>query len=97
MDLYENCVLHYTGYDVKQYWPFMKCADAIVVSRFPNVDGISKAILDACNKELPPSVDPQVSTKYTLCHSLHPLPSSLLNPGCGHFRQETIVFQELPK
>mmetsp|Transcript_3077 Transcript_3077/g.8167 ORF Transcript_3077/g.8167 Transcript_3077/m.8167 type:complete len:240 (-) Transcript_3077:74-793(-) len=59
LDLYENCVLHYTGYDVKQYWPFMKCADAIVVSRFPNVDGISKAILDACNKELPPSVDPQ--------------------------------------
>ncbi len=33
--------------------------DTIALVHNPNIDGISKAILDGCNKELPASVDVQ--------------------------------------
>jgi interferon gamma-inducible protein 30 len=63
MNLFENCLIYYSK-EVEHlgtwdYYPFFKCADDVVVERYPNVTGISEVIVNTCATKLPPGVTPQ--------------------------------------
>jgi len=53
MNTIENCLLLYTHNNLTAYWPFMKCADEVVLDSWPNVTGITETIMSQCEKDLP--------------------------------------------
>merc|ERR1712224_65655 len=62
MNAFEDCLLYYANeerLDVWDYYLFFKCADDVVVERYPNVTGISEIMINTCAAKLPPGITAQ--------------------------------------
>jgi len=64
MNTIENCLIFLTKVEVEAYWPFIKCADEVVVSSPPPIH--TEKIMSQCAEDLPADVPAE---KLTDCAS----------------------------